>query len=718
MSVTDTTLAQPRTDALLRITQAIEAAATLDELLLLALNELTQLLEVNRGAVLLLGEDTATGQIVSEFPPQTSGPYDIPLDSSPDLRHAAMARQPLVLDQSTDDQAAPTPLYGFLHERDARSTLLVPLVAQDRTIGVLLLIASQRARRFKPEAITLARVLAGPLAAAIVALQTSESARRRSEELSTLNEIAAAVTSTLDTHEVYLMVVQQLNQYFKVDAGSILLSDEFGNLRFVMTIEGGEEKLAGVTVPMGQGVVGHVAQTGHWEIVPDAQNDPRFYRKVSESIGYETRSILCVPMFAKGRVIGVIELLNKINGNFTEDDAERLTRMAAFIGVALENARLFQQVTSARDRLAAILNSTADGIMMVGMDNIVASANPMAAQLFESTEEALIGQPVNLLIDLLHQRAHEVITRSWGSEEDAGPSLAITEVELGGQRRRFVRHFRLPVRDAEGQAYGQLMLLRDITQEKELEQLRDDYTGMLIHDLRAPITSVMNGIAMMQRGLGGPVTDQQRELLEIAYQGSQTMLDLVNNLLDISKMEQGRITLDLEPLVPYSIVDAAVERLGASARARQVRVAQSLAMGLPTVEADRDTIVRVLQNLLDNALKFSMPNDTVVVGTHHHAPNSAPPDHGPQRLPAPEGDWLVVWVRDHGPGIPPAYHERIFEKFGQVRGRKVRGTGLGLTFCKLAVEAHNGYIWLESEEGVGSVFAFALPLIGQSTRDV
>jgi len=715
MPVTDTTLAQPRTDALLRITQAIEAAATLDELMLLALNELTQLLAVAHGAVLQLVEDDATCQLVSEYPPQRPGEHSFALEACLELSQAVKNRQPLELVRGGANGSHEDPLRTLLSERGATTTLLVPLVTQDRVIGLLLLSATSQEHSFSSDAVSLARVLASPLASAIVALQTSESARRRSEELSTLNEIAAAVTSTLDTHEVYLLVIQRLNQYFKVDAGSILLLDDVGNLRFVMTIEGGEEKLQGVTVPMGQGVVGHVALTGQWEIVPDAQNDPRFYRKVSESLGYETRSILCVPMFAKGRVIGVIELLNKLNGNFTEDDANRLTRMAAFIGVALENARLFQQVTAARDRLAAILDSTADGIMMIDLAGVVASANPMAAALFESREERLVGQAIETLIDQLRQRSHEVTTRSWGDEDGDGRPLTMTEFELGGQSRRFVRYFRLPVRDAEGHPYGELALLRDITKEKELEQLRDDYTGMLVHDLRAPLTSVMNGITMIQRGLGGPVTDQQRELLEIAFQGSQTMLDLVNNLLDISKMEQGRLTLDPEPLVPYAVVDAAVERLGASARAREVKIVQELSMGLPTVEADRDTIVRVLQNLLDNALKFSSPRSSVIVGAHHHG-GSAPPG-APQRAPAPEGDWLVIWVRDHGPGIPPAYHERIFEKFGQVRGRKVRGTGLGLTFCKLAVETHKGHIWLESEEGVGSVFALALPLGSSPLRD-
>jgi PAS domain S-box-containing protein len=695
-----------RTDALLRITQAIETAATLDELLLLALNELTQLFDAQRGAVILLDDGGTTGQVICEFPPQVSLPPPRPLGESPALARAARERQPvqLTLIGAEDDP--------FLQGCTRGAMLIVPLVAQDRAIGLLLLCAGDGGRNFGGEEIALARVLAGQIAAAVTAARQSERAQRRNAELATLNEIATTVTSTLDAHEVYRLVVQKLNEYFQVDAGSIFLIDEqTGDLRIEVTIEGGKEQLPGTIIPRGRGIVGHVAETGQPAIVHDAQNDPRFYAKVSEDVGYVTRTILCVPMQVKGRVIGALELLNKRNGHFTEDDAERLMRMAAFIAVALENARLFQEVADGRDRLAAILNSTADGILMTDMHGRVLSANPTAAALFAAPERALLGRSLDELLQALHASARAVVTRTWGGDEaDAREGPPITEIELGGTQRRFIRHLTMPVRDAAGEIYGQLAIFRDITQEKELEQLREDWTGMLVHDLRAPLTSIMNGIAMLQRGLGGPVTDQQRELLNIAYQGSNALLELVNNLLDISRMEQGSIPLDIEPLVPYVLIDAAVERLRASANSHRVSIDQRLAVNLPTIEADEAKIVRVLQNLLDNAIKFAPSGSAVTLGAHYVGPGAALPPEVPVHPPMTDGAWLIMWVQDRGPGIPAAYHGRIFEKFGQVRGRKVRGTGLGLTFCKLAVEAHGGQIWLESQEGSGSVFAFALPL--------
>jgi two-component system, NtrC family, sensor histidine kinase KinB len=720
MAEPETPITEVRVDALMRITQAVETAATLDELLMLALRELTQLLDAPRGGVVLIDDAAGDGQVVSEYPPQLNRSAPMQLEDLPLLRRALQKRQALQL-HDLDFEGKRGRTWDLLRSRDFRSALLMPLVAQDRTIGVLALGAAEETRHFSSDEVALVRMLSSQLAAAIATFRIHDEAQRRNQELNTLNEIASTITSTLDTREVYRLVVARLNTYFNVEAGSLLLIDKAtGDLNFVMTIEGGEAKLAGVSVPMGQGVVGAVAQSRKWEIVHDVESDPRFYRKVSEDLGFVTRSILCVPMIAKGRVIGAIELLNKLNGSFTADEAERLMRMAAFIGVAIENALLFQQVADGRDRLAAILNSTADGILMTDLHGLVLTANPMAAALFESSEHALTGQALEDLLRQLHGRAREVVSRSWGNGEDTSGSgdapVQVSEIELGGAQHRFIRHLTMPVRDEQGEVYGQLAVLRDITQEKELEQIRDDWTSMLVHDLRAPLTSIMNGVMMVKRGVGGPVTDSQVELLTIAYQGSQAMLELVNNLLDISKMEQGRMHLDPEPVAPYAILDQAIERLQVSARSQQVPLEQRMAINLPLIEADDEKIVRVLQNLLDNAIKFSPQGAAVTVGAHFVAPGRALPADVPLHPPLDNGEWLIFWTQDRGMGIPAAYHERIFEKFGQVRGRKVRGTGLGLTFCKLAVEAHGGKIWLESDEGAGSVFAFALPLAGRDER--
>lgn len=708
-----------RTQGLLRIATAIETAATLDELLMLALNEFVQGLGVSLCGVLLLDASGETIALVSTFPPRVSLPPPIPLRDLPLMQNALQQRQSLqiadvaeILQQGNRSPAAINLLQTLL-EAHVRSLLIIPLVAQDRVIGALAFATLQQPRRFDEQEVSIARLMSSQLAAAITAFRTIEEAEHRNAELATLNDIAAAVNSLLDPRDIYHLVMEKINQFFRVDAGSLLMLDEeTGELVFVMTLEEGQEKLVGMRIPPGLGIAGYVARTQQYAIVHDPDNDPRFYRAVSEGIGYDVNSILCVPIVVKGRTIGVIELLNKRTGHFTEEEAIRLNRMAATIGIALENARLFQQVSTVRDRFEAIVNSTSDSILMADMRGVIVASNLAAARLFYRSRDELISRRIDDVIAELMARVQVVEEPAWLND---GAPHRVVEIELAEGPVRYLRHTILPVRDAGGMQIGQLALFENIEKERELARLREDYIGMLIHDLRAPLTAIMNGIMMVQRGLGGPISPQQQELLSIAHQGSQAMLEMVNTLLDISKMEQGRMTLNLEPLSPYAVVDEAIDRLQAYAQQRQITLTQDLTVGLPPIEADREKIVRVLQNLIDNAVKFSPTGGSVTIGARHLS-LSAETSGGmhpsiPLALPPlPAGEWLIYWVRDEGPGIPPQYHARIFEKFGQVQQHKAHGTGLGLTFCKLAVETHQGQIWLRSREGMGSTFAFALPV--------
>jgi two-component system, NtrC family, sensor histidine kinase KinB len=715
-SAADRSSLEARTEALLRISRAIETATTLDELLLLALYEMARLLDLPLGSVALASADARSLDVVCTLPPRvgTLPPVDAASFAQID---EAFARREITQFADLNGDPGSHALARALLDAPAQALLLLPLVTQDRAIGVMSMASDVAPRSFGPEELALARVLASQIAAAVAAFRITESAQRRSAELATVNDIAATVTSSLDTHEVYRLVVQKLNEYFHVDAGSLLMLDEqTGELEFVMTLEAGEEKLAGVRVPKGVGVVGYVAETQLPLVVPDAQNHPLFYAKISEGVGYITRSLIAVPMVVKGRTIGVIELLNKLDGEFTNEDVERLMAMAATISVAIENARLFQQVAVGRDRFAAILNSTQDGILMADIHGLVLMANPMLEQLFGLRPNQLVGRPLSELLGELGQRTREIAPpRVIGDDGD----VVCTDIEVIRPQRHFVRRISSPVRDAAQQVMGHLEVFHDISQEKELEQLREDYTSMLVHDLRAPLTSIMNGLLMVKRGLGGPITAQQDELITIAHQGSQTMLEMVNNLLDIARMEQGRMPLELEPVSFYRLGDQMLERLQAVLQSRQLTLKSELPLGLPPLSADRDKLARVLQNLLDNAVKFSPSGATIVLGAAVVSPE-VETQSLPVQLPAPPKEpCLVAWIRDQGPGIPREFHQRIFDKFGQVHStRRSRGSGLGLAFCKLAVEAHQGRIWVESVEGQGSTFAFTLPIASENAFEL
>jgi signal transduction histidine kinase len=230
---------------------------------------------------------------------------------------------------------------------------------------------------------------------------------------------------------------------------------------------------------------------------------------------------------------------------------------------------------------------------------------------------------------------------------------------------------------------------------QELERLRDDLTQMIVHDLRTPLTSLIGGLQTVP--LAGDLNETQQELLQLATDGGETLLGMINDLLDVHKMESGSLQPEYGALSAADLVASAVGQVASLAELNGQTLVQQIAAILPPFQGDAEQLRRTLVNLLGNALKFSPAGGTVTVAVR----------------PADDGRSLVFSVSDTGEGIPPEAFGRIFEKFGQVesrqRGRK-RSTGLGLTFCKLAVEAHGGQIGVQSAPGRGTTFSFAIPL--------
>jgi len=227
-----------------------------------------------------------------------------------------------------------------------------------------------------------------------------------------------------------------------------------------------------------------------------------------------------------------------------------------------------------------------------------------------------------------------------------------------------------------------------------LEHHRRELTQMIVHDLKNPLTVIMGNIQLLLL-TRKDLDEHVRDILDRAYEGGQDLLRMINTLLDIDRMETGTLELQKERVDRAKLIREVVEDFEGPARSQGVTLGSELPEDLPDVEVDRDLIRRVLENLLANALQHTPSGGRISVTAF------------------PEGGVLRVSVSDTGEGIPKEYHKKIFEKFQQVEARKRRirtGRGLGLAFCKLAVEAHGGRIWVESEPGKGSTFSFTLPL--------
>ena len=242
-------------------------------------------------------------------------------------------------------------------------------------------------------------------------------------------------------------------------------------------------------------------------------------------------------------------------------------------------------------------------------------------------------------------------------------------------------------RDRETVLYEQLQ--KNYKRLLEVEKLRDDMRNMIVHDLRTPLTSLIVGMEMV--GAAGPLTDEQQEMMALATGGGKTLLAMINDLLDVEKMESGTTRLNYEPLSASDLVASALEQVGSLAATQETSIVTSISPTLPVFEGDANKLTRTLVNLIANAIKFTRGGTVTITATHAE-------------------DEIRFAIHDTGAGIPPEAFERIFEKFAQVDAHTKVGTGLGLAFCKLAVEAHGGHIKVDSVAGAGSTFSFTIPV--------
>jgi PAS domain S-box-containing protein len=251
-----------------------------------------------------------------------------------------------------------------------------------------------------------------------------------------------------------------------------------------------------------------------------------------------------------------------------------------------------------------------------------------------------------------------------------------------------------PLLDDNGQVSGEVAVMTDITERKAVERMKNEFVSTVSHELRTPLTSIVGSLGLVMGGAAGEVSPQARAMLDIAHKNSARLVSLINDILDIEKIESGKMVFQFKPLELMLLIDQAVESLRAYADQYGVRLEITEQVAGARVNADENRLIQVLTNLLSNAVKFSPKNDVVTISVARR-------DHT-----------LRVQVRDRGRGIPPEFRARIFQRFAQADSSDTRqrgGTGLGLSIAKAIVEKHGGHIGFESELGVGTLFFFELP---------
>ncbi|MBM3216145.1 HAMP domain-containing protein [Candidatus Poribacteria bacterium] len=355
------------------------------------------------------------------------------------------------------------------------------------------------------------------------------------------------------------------------------------------------------------------------------------------------------------------------------------------------------RLTDEEKKLSSVLNSVAEGIVYLNLDRRIVLVNP-AAEYLLGIELDTTGKVID---DVLSPEAVADIFPDMRARPATGRASSRSATVARGESTVALRIVDSPVLSEDGARMGTVFVLDDVTREKEIEEMKSDFVALVSHELRTPLTSIYGYTRLMLDGKTGAVPDSVRDKLVRIERQALRLSNLIGDLLDLSRIESGRLEVRLEPM---SVVDVARQRLDDIRQlsdGRGIELAFECEEGVPDVLGDAERIGQVLTNLLTNAVKFTPEGGQVRVRIRR------------------EGNLVSIQVIDNGQGIPSEERQKIFDKFHQVSSVHTRhqgGTGLGLAIAKSIVEAHEGHIWVDSELGKGSDFRFVLPVADPSRQ--
>jgi NtrC-family two-component system sensor histidine kinase KinB len=608
-----------------------------------------------------------------------------------------------VQNAATDERVA---IYRAALVREGKQAWAeLPLEAGDSGLGVIQYFYNTP-QTFNENDVEILRAFATQAAQAIKNARqystTDKALERRVEQMYALATLGRQLTATMNLRSICNLVLGRAMEVTVSKAGYVILREDAAGAFRVETLSGYPLGMPVDASDVMRSTGGRVLQTGQAARVMDLRGEPS-----AQAILAGARAQLIMPILRSGQILGAIGLESDVPAAYTEEDSYFVTQLANQTIIAMDNTRLFERIAEARDRLQVILNAMTEGIVLVDRQGIIALANPRV-KLLGLQVNTLLNQPLEALLE----RPDLGLAERMGFESDhrlsrlvkelrAGISLSETQpfaysLQNDGETTYLLRHI-IPVGASVSDPLGVLLVFYDQTEERELAQMRDDLGSMIVHDLRSPLTAVTTGIKLMRDIV--PKDISAYSLVESTTDTSQRairkLLSRVDSLLDISKMENGQIMLDIEPTSLKRMADNVINDLGPLAQDLDVKLSMQFAADLPTLAVDSDKIERVLQNLVDNALKFSPSEGSVTIQAVEHEPG-----------------WVRVGVADTGPGVPDEYKGRLFDRYVQIKGRRGnrRGIGLGLTFCRMTVEAHGGRIWIMDNPTGGSIFSFTVPI--------
>ena len=424
------------------------------------------------------------------------------------------------------------------------------------------------------------------------------------------------------------------------------------------------------------------------------------YSPYPEDEGVFESNLLAVPIIYRSKCWGAL-VVSQRSTKYNSHDVKLIKLISLRLAILIENAELYNEVNARRERWEAVFKFAEEGIVIFDRDGRIVGFNPAAGKLTGFSLNDVIGKKfINVIKTVspegLNLSAISPIKRVLGEGEVVTKREQLLQTKTGNTVWTEISYS--PIFDDAGKASSGIAVISNIQKEREMEAVKSDFISIVSHELRTPLTAIKGFMSMLLQRNFGDLNEKQEHYLGKVYQTNQRMIGLVEDLLDVSYIESGKIKLKVTPIAVEPIISEVVTELSTKGFERQIMIKVNRKHRLPLVLADEVRLRQILVNLIDNAIKYSLPKSEVVIDFKV------------------QGGELITSVRDQGVGITANQVERLFQKFGRIynpMSMQAGGTGLGLYIVKNLVESHGGDIWVTTRVGKGSKFSFSLPIAKQ-----
>jgi PAS domain S-box-containing protein len=532
-------------------------------------------------------------------------------------------------------------------------------------------------------------------------LRMEQSILARVNELTTLLETSEAVVSTLDSQTVLDRILEQVVRLLDVKMCAVVALDEKRDVFLIRASRGiPKEQADGLKILPSEpnSPTMQAMRTRQPVLVNDTESDPLFssLRERARRIGY--RTFLAMPLNTQLSPPAALLVYGPAPYQFSENEIQLLSSFANHAAMAIENAALYtrsdMRLQEQTRRIEALIESMHDGLVLGDLRGDVIYANRRMADLADLMDSEITGTPLLQILTRIIAKSNnpdEVradVERALQSEEPRIAEIPIAE----NNHTIYLRMHVFDVTDAHNHPIGQGIILKDVSADRELDRMKSSLIGTVSHELRTPLASIKGYATTLLADDVEWDKESQREFLNIIVNESDRLTGLVNNLLDLNRLEAGSLRIIREPCDLEQIIEGATRSSNLQAT-NHLKI--SIQPNLPVLYADRQRLQTVLRNLIENAVKYAGAQAEINI-----------------QVKKAEGA-IVFRVRDDGPGIPPEESQRVFESYYRVGGNLhmlTAGSGLGLAICQGFVRAHGGEIWVEPQIK-GASIAFSLPLV-------